>query len=58
MTFPEYYLIKGYYFDRRAKRSNVFLINHIEEGLVILDVMGASEKAKKAFCLHPIVKKT
>ena len=51
----EYLIIKGYYNDQRAKRSNVFLINHIEEGLSILDTILGSDLSKKAFCLHPIV---
>jgi hypothetical protein len=30
-------------------------MNHIDEGLYILDKIGASDIAKKAYCLHPIV---
>lgn len=52
---PEYLIIKGYYAEQRAKRSNVLLMAHIEEGLAILDCLGSSSLAKKAFCLHPIV---
>jgi hypothetical protein len=51
----EYLIIKGYYNDQRAKRSNVPLMNHIEEGLSILHTLDSSINAKKAFCLHPIV---
>lgn len=51
---PEYLIIKGYYAERRAECSNVFLMAHIEEGLAILDVINASDVAKRAFCLHPI----
>jgi hypothetical protein len=47
--------ISSYYGDKRAERSGVLLMNHITEGLVILDEVGASEWAKRAFCLHPIV---
>lgn len=50
----EYQIIKDYYGDKTAKRSGVPLINHIDEGLVILNYLNASEVAKKAYCLHPI----
>lgn len=46
--------ITDFYGERRAERSQVPLINHIKEGLVILGEIGASEEAKDAFCLHPI----
>lgn len=51
----EYKLIAEYYSDRVANRSQVLLINHINEGLVVLTKLGASEHAKKAFCLHPLL---
>jgi hypothetical protein len=47
-------LIAEYYRDRTAKRSGVPLMNHIHEGLAILDKIGASDLAKRAFCLHPL----
>ena len=50
----EYKLISRHYGDRVAKRSQVPLINHINEGLVVLDAIGATEEAKRAFCLHPL----
>ena len=50
----EYKLISKHYGDRKAKRSQVPLINHINEGLVVLDAIGATEQAKRAFCLHPL----
>jgi hypothetical protein len=50
----EYKLIAKHYGDRVAQRSQVPLINHINEGLVILDVINASEQAQRAFCLHPL----
>ena len=50
----EYRLIRKHYGDRVAKRSQVPLINHINEGLVVLDAIGATEEAKRAFCLHPL----
>ena len=51
----EYKLITEYYGDRVANRSQLPLINHINEGLVILTEIGASEQARKAFCLHPLL---
>jgi len=51
----EYAAIKDYYEGKRAKRSGVLYMNHIDEGLVVLDEINASEWAKRAFCLHPIV---
>ncbi len=50
----EFDLIKSFYGNRSAKRSGVPLINHIKEGLLILEDLGASKNAKGAFCLHPI----
>lgn len=47
-------LIGEYYGDRRAKRSGVPYINHITEGLVVMDRLGASKVAKDAYCVHPI----
>jgi hypothetical protein len=51
----EYRKIQKVYGDAKAKRSDVHLINHIDEGLYILNLIGASEVAKRAYCLHPIV---
>ena len=33
----------------------VHLINHIDEGLYILKVFGASDLAKRAYIMHPII---
>lgn len=51
----EYLAIYKFYGHRRAKRSDVPLMNHIAEGLEILDALHAGDRAKAAFCLHPIV---
>jgi hypothetical protein len=66
--FPEYKWIEDYYGDKVARRSSTYftqnkltsesevhLINHVDEGLYILKVFGASELAKRAFILHPLV---
>lgn len=51
----EYQTIKEFYGDKCAVRSEVRLINHIDEGLMILDALVASDLTKGAFCIHPIV---
>ena len=51
----EYKIISNYYGNRVANRSRVPLINHIDEGLIVLDSIGAvTEETKRAFCLHPL----
>lgn len=50
-----YSLIKNHYGDKTTKRSGVKLINHIDEGIKILILLGASHCAIQAYCLHPIV---
>ena len=51
---PHYLAICEFYGERRAKRSGVPYINHIDEGLIVLDAINASVHAKRAYCLHPI----
>lgn len=50
----EYKLISDIYENQVAKRSKVPLINHINEGIDLLDKYGADDFTKRAFCLHPI----
>jgi len=51
----EYRLIIDHYYDRRARRSQVPLINHINEGLIVLNHIGGTEDAMRAFCIHPLL---
>ena len=55
---PHYQAIQQFYADRRAERSQVPLIRHIDEGLRVLEAIGAPQVAKDAFCLHPLVQST
>ena len=48
-------MIKEFYGDKTAKRSGVKLMNHITEGLEILEQIHASDLAKRAYCIHPMV---
>jgi GNAT superfamily N-acetyltransferase len=51
----EYQMISNFYGSKKAKRSGLYLMNHIDEGLRILTDLGASDATKKAYCLHPIL---
>lgn len=51
----EYKAIAREYGDRRAQRSKVPLIVHIDEGLILLGAIDATETAMRAFCLHPLL---
>jgi len=51
----EYKLIAREYGLQRAQRSQVLLIDHIHQGLQIMDLFGATVQAKLAYCLHPLV---
>ena len=52
---PSYLLISRHYDGKFARRSGVPYMQHIDEGLIVLDVMGASLDAQRAYCLHPYV---
>lgn len=55
MNITAYDVIKDFYGDRVANRSQVPLINHINEGIEILHLVGADDATIDAFCLHPII---
>lgn len=52
--YPEYKLIQNYYGDKRAKRSGLYYMNHIDEGIAILRWLKASKSVEQAYCLHPL----
>ena len=54
-TSTEYKMVTDFYKDRCAERSKVPLINHIHEGLLILENMNVSMMAKLAYCIHPLL---
>ncbi|PLS19256.1 hypothetical protein CVD28_02260 [Bacillus sp. M6-12] len=47
-------VISEYYEGKVAKRTQVPYINHIFEGLKVLNAIGATQESKDAYCLHPI----
>jgi hypothetical protein len=49
-----YLAITSAYGERTTTRSRVPLINHIREGLYVLDSIGADLATKQAYCLHPM----
>jgi glutamate racemase len=49
-----YRLIRDYYGEKKAERSQVPLIQHIHEGLTILEELGVNLATQEAYCLHPI----
>lgn len=51
----EYEAIRAFYGDRVAERSKVPLINHINEGVIVLRELHAWHRAYAAWCLHPLV---
>lgn len=50
----EYRAVAEFYGERTAERSRVPLISHINDGLVVMDQINASQDAMRAWCLHPL----
>jgi len=55
MKSLEYQIVKTFYEGKKAKRSGLPYIKHIDDGLNILDALDASDITKRAWCLHPLV---
>lgn len=53
--WPAYAAIERFYGDRCARRSGLFLMNHIDEGLFVLERLAASAVERDGWCLHPLV---
>lgn len=47
-------LIEDYYQNKTTKRSGVLLMNHINQGVKILNDIGASNEAIAAYMVHPL----
>jgi len=51
---PGYQMIARHYGDKTTARSGVLLINHINEGIEILNRYGADPVVMEAYAVHPI----
>ena len=51
----EYRVVAAFYGSRKARRSDVPLMQHIDEGLKMLSALGATVRAQRAYCLHPLL---
>lgn len=51
---PEYQRIEKIYGNGKAQRTQMFFMNHIDEGIIILQKLNKSAAAKAGFCLHPL----
>lgn len=54
MNFFEYNLVLDFYKGKFAKGSGLPYINHINEGISILQKIGATQEAARAYCVHPL----
>lgn len=49
-----YRVIEHYYDNKKAKRSGIYYMNHIDEGLALFSAWFSENSIKDAYCLHPI----
>lgn len=54
-TWTEYRAVEARLHDRYAARSGLPYMNHVDEGIAVLRDLGATERAQRAFCLHPLL---
>ncbi len=52
---PAYALISSQYGSKRARRTNIFYMHHIDEGLLVMNWRGCSELAQQAYAIHPLL---
>lgn len=50
----EYKLVESFYSDGQAQRTKIWFMNHIDEGMIILDQLKKTDASKAGFCLHPL----
>lgn len=55
LDWPQYQEIEKFYGDGKARRSGLYLMNHIDEGAAILRHLGSDDVTLKAYMLHPMV---
>lgn len=48
-------LVATFYGAKTSRRGAIPLMNHIDQGLLIMQERGSDEAAQAAFCLHPMV---
>lgn len=51
----EYKMMQSHYGSDVAKRTGLFLMNHVDEGICIMTDYKAHEDAIKAFVIHPLI---
>jgi hypothetical protein len=52
---PEWRVARELLIGRETKRTGVNYFQHVEEGVKILQAIGAAFSTQKAFCIHPLV---
>lgn len=50
----EYKIVEKFYGDGVAKRTGLWFMNHIDEGMIILNHLNKTDASKAGFCLHPL----
>lgn len=50
----EYKIVEKFYGNGVAQRTRAWFMNHIDEGMIILEHLNKTKAAKAGFCLHPL----